>query len=399
MKLNIEKIEKHIEAGYISKRKHPVLDLYILNYTPKTQFDWLWDRETISCRGLIVDSEYRIIERPFQKFFTVDQLTQLRNHVHHLWGMKFSAIEDMQFRSFEKMDGSLGVLYWQSFCNGEIDIPYIATRGSFESDQAKKANELLNIIDDSTLVETKWGNKYDMVYNTDSLNRKYTYLFEIIYPENRIVVNYGVEEKLVLIAVIDKETGLDVWAEFDRIRDEGIFPVAKEYPIHTFAELEQASKATIDNFEGYVLVFENGFRLKFKYEEYKRLHRLLTGVNERTVWEMLSAGQDDKEFLEKCPDEFYQWYADVKKRLLEQYGAVYDGLYYYYGYTKSACKGDTRKDFALALKQTEQELNVDGLSGPLFRLYDGKDIKDLVWKAIYPEGSTKVFKIQSADAD
>ncbi len=37
-----------------------------------------------------------------------------------------------------------------------------------------------------------------------------TYLFEIIYPENRIVVNYGDVEELVLLAIIDNATALDL---------------------------------------------------------------------------------------------------------------------------------------------------------------------------------------------
>ena len=42
-----------------------------------------------------------------------------------------------------------------------------------------------------------------------------TYLFEIIYPENRIVVDYGDYKGLVLIDVIDNETGKSDLQEFD----------------------------------------------------------------------------------------------------------------------------------------------------------------------------------------
>ena len=87
------------------------------------------------------------------------------------------------FEVYEKLDGSLGILYWLG------DEPYIATRGSFESPQAQIATELLR------------------AYDLSGLDRRRTYLFEIIYPENRIVVNYDDRRELVLLAIIDTATG------------------------------------------------------------------------------------------------------------------------------------------------------------------------------------------------
>ncbi len=375
MIFNLQKLEQAIADGYVAKRKHPSLNLYILNYTAKTQYEWKWDETTVNCRGLIVDDQYRVVERPFKKFFTIDQLTQLRNYVHNLYGLKFSSIEKSTFRSFEKMDGSLGVLYWDHWTGAE-KVPMIATRGSFESDQAKKGCELIQ------------------KYNCTSLNRNYTYLFEIVYPENRIVVNYGSDEKLVLIAVIDKLTGADAWWEYNRIRQECIFPVAQEYPISTFKELEEAAKVAKDNFEGYVLVFENGFRLKFKYDEYKRLHRLLTGVSERTVWDMLSTGADEASFLEQVPDEFYTWYTLVKNRLLNEYLAIERSVSRVY---QAIEPNLNRKLFAQQVFGLTPEYKK--YSGMLFKLYDGKEIAEDIWKLVYPDGNSSVFKIQSADAD
>ncbi len=82
-----------------------------------------------------------------------------------------SLLKSSNFDVYEKMDGSLGILYWID------DKPFLATRGAFESEQAIKGTELLR--------------KHQ---NLNKLNRNYTYLFEIIYPSNRIVVDYGAEE-------------------------------------------------------------------------------------------------------------------------------------------------------------------------------------------------------------
>lgn len=117
--LDFDKIEKLIADGYIKREQHPSADLRILNYTVKTQFAWHWTRETKACRGLIVDGKNRIIQRPFEKFFSVEQLAD-------------TPLPLEPFDVYEKLDGSLGILYWAN------DEPAIATRGSFVSDQARR---------------------------------------------------------------------------------------------------------------------------------------------------------------------------------------------------------------------------------------------------------------------
>jgi RNA ligase len=119
-------LDELIAQGYITKRKHPEEDLFILNYTSKTQYERVWNEFTEQCRGLIVDSSMTIRSRCFRKFFNYDEVSsQVNKRISD--GVKFDV--------FEKMDGSLGILYWIK------DKPFIATRGSFESDQAIKATQ------------------------------------------------------------------------------------------------------------------------------------------------------------------------------------------------------------------------------------------------------------------
>ena len=122
--MNKTALEKYISEGLITSRKHNELDLWILNYTPEVQYERLWDDVTLNCRGLIVDKDYNVVERSFPKFFNYGELDP-------------SQIPDEKFHFYEKMDGSLGILYWDGF------IPKIATRGSFHSDQAERASEIL----------------------------------------------------------------------------------------------------------------------------------------------------------------------------------------------------------------------------------------------------------------
>ncbi len=238
----IDELEEMITSGYVRMTKHPERPLYIYNYTAKTQYEYMWNEVTMLCRGLILDENYMIVARPFTKFFNYGEVSN-------------QVIPSLPFEVFDKMDGSLGILYWWN------DRPYIATRGSFMSEQAIKANELLH-------------KKYATC--KDKLDRRKTYLFEIIYPENRIVIDYGYKEELVLLAIVDLQSGVE-----SPLTDIG-FPVVKRYD--GLNDLEAIRLMQIDNKEGFIIRFDNGFRIKVKFVEYVRLHRIITQVSSKTIW-------------------------------------------------------------------------------------------------------------------
>ena len=58
----ISLIEQMVDEGMISKRKHQVYDLFVCKYTAKAAANQVWNDATMLCRGLVVDSEYNIIE-------------------------------------------------------------------------------------------------------------------------------------------------------------------------------------------------------------------------------------------------------------------------------------------------------------------------------------------------
>lgn len=223
MKINIELLQKMIEEKFVSVQKHPEADLYIYNYTQKAQYSQEWNEITLQCRGLIMDSEYNIIQRPFKKFFNIDEHDP-------------KDIPHYNFEVYTKMDGSLGILYWIG------ETPYIATRGSFESDQAIHATNILH-------------SKYKNIFN--KIDRSRTYLFEIIYPENRIVVNYGWMDDLVLLAILDTQSGTDIPLE-----DIGFSLVTKYDGIRDIQQLREIQE---ENAEGFVIKFLNGFRVKLYF--------------------------------------------------------------------------------------------------------------------------------------
>jgi len=123
-------LEKYYQDGLIQKQTHPNKDLYIWNYTPKVQYESLWDDVTMQCRGLITNHSGEIIAKPFGKFFNYEEVID-KNLIP--WDSEYAYTQ-------EKMDGSLGILF---FYDGEW---IMATRGSFTSEQSIRGLEILKSI-------------------------------------------------------------------------------------------------------------------------------------------------------------------------------------------------------------------------------------------------------------
>lgn len=57
-----------------------------------------------------------------------------------------------------------------------------------------------------------------------------------------------------------------------------------------------------ENKEGFVVRFQNGMRVKTKFAEYVRLHRIITGISNVAIWEYLKDGRSFDELISKVPD-------------------------------------------------------------------------------------------------
>ncbi len=319
-----------INDGFVNVNKHPTHDLFIYNYTAKAQYERVWNDITLACRGLILDGNYNVVARPFEKFFN---LGEMENQV----------VPNEAFEVFEKVDGSLGILY---FVDNEA---FIATRGSFVSDQAVKATWIL---------QSKYA---DILRGCD---KSKTYLFEIIYPENRIVVDYGGMEDLILTAIIDNETGADM-----PLVDIG-FPVVKQYQgIKDISVLKQLEET---NREGFVIKYKNGLRLKVKFAEYLRIHRIVTQVSNVSLWEYLSADMPFDEILDRVPDEFYDWVKATSADLVAQFSEI-----------ERQCQADFK--VLASRKESAAYFLTCAYPSVLFKILDEKPYKDVIWKQIRPK--------------
>jgi RNA ligase len=349
--LDINILNDYIEKGLVVKNDHPTLPLCIWNYSRACQYENKWDEITKMCRGLILDKEGNVVAKGFDKFFNYEELT-------------LGDIPEESFEVFEKLDGSLGILFWYQ---GEW---ILATKGSFTSDQSVKAKEILN------------------KYNFEPIPKGYTTLVEIIYPENRIVCTYGDEESLVVLAMISNTSGKELdYPSLLYISDETKMPVVKKYDsINDYKTL----KTLISNDrEGYVIKFRNGYRMKIKGEEYVRLHRILTGFSNVDIWEYLKDKKNINELLDRVPDEFDKWVKTTIRdlrygafQLRETAGKLHDG--FRYGKFGDRNPEPSKKEFAeFVMKQ--QEI----LHAIMFAMWDGNNDKvdDIIWKLIRPKYS------------
>jgi RNA ligase len=327
---NWEHIAEMVSKGYVSIRCHPEDEtLKVYNYTARTQYERVWNASTLMTRGLITrDNE--VIARPFQKFFNYDEIPKSSNNV--LKG---------PWEVLEKLDGSLGILY--KFRENDYRI---ATRGSFDSPQAIWA--------------TKFFKEHFLEWKPiDNL----TYLFEIIYPENKIVVDYENREELLLLDVLETKTNerVDVYSPFERCPTYGF---STEIPM-----------AERNNKEGYVLVNSKGFRVKVKHEQYKRLHKLITECSNITVWEYLSQNLAINELIDNLPDEHYPWLKNQIDSLKASYEFEEFVAKEYYDNRPAT---DDRKELAAYFTQYK-------FPWMMFCLLDDKDYSENLWKVIKPE--------------
>lgn len=362
--MNLETLHRYYEDGLLYKQTHPSLPLTIWNYTEKVQYEGLWDDVTLQCRGLITDDNTgEIIIRPFRKFFNYEELVD--KNVIPTKG-EYVYIQ-------EKVDGSLGILF-----NYEGEW-IIATRGSFTSEQAVKGLEI--------------------VKNNYSLNRfhkEYVYLVEIIYPENKIVVDYG-EEKVIFLSVV-LNMSYKVWNPTDETElhwitakiilyscgvDEKHIVNTEQYFNFSDELYKNLKDKNENNKEGFVLRFyPTNFRMKIKFEEYVRLHKIMTNLSTTAVWEVLSNGGTMDSILKNVPDEFYDKIKEYENELIFSFNTIkkeYDWIFnkirnvYFDVYEKEF----SRAEFAMMAKKYKYP-------SILFALLDNKNISPIIWKIIKP---------------
>ncbi|MFF4169441.1 RNA ligase [Streptomyces sp. NPDC001744] len=370
--------------GHVTRKPHPGLPLSIYTYTRACQYAQHWNRATLRCRGLVADDTTgRVVALPLPKFF---------NLAEHATGSPYAPpLPDEPFEVYDKVDGSLAVVFHHA---GRW---HAASKGSFTSSQAVWAQRRLDAAD------------------TSGLTPGVTYLAEMIYPGNRVVVNYGGRRDLVLLAALGPD-GTEVplaeaavsWAPLGSVvRTWSVASVAELVALTESNTLPDGRPATGTDAEGFVLRFASGLRAKAKLGEYVRLHKVLTGVTERDIWRghgiqrfaglpaarlatglgcsvtdvEASGGKPLDALLEQVPDEFDHWVRGVIDRL--ETAAADRERTVDEAYARLAHLAGDRAAFARAAAALPDR----GLRAALFQRLDGRPTDLLVWRQVRPEAT------------
>lgn len=334
-----------IQLKYLTARRHPTEPLTIYNYTSKTQIEHAWNEHTKECRGLIVHDDGRVMARPYRKFFNIGEP-----------GAEMPA----SFVVYDKLDGSLGISYRRP-SDGKICI---ASRGSFDSDQARHASAL-------------WDFRYAHV----EIPEGQTWLFEIIYPENRIVLGYNGLDDLVLHGVVDIATGVDLPLPSS---GEWPGPFVTSFPAAPIEEITSLRTGAL--IEGYVLredplpVDRPARRVKVKIDEYVRIHKLIDGITPRRIHEILKNGDDLVAHLDGMPDEFHREAMVTAELLRTRHAALVSAA--------SAAWDSVLEEVGIAANRKEKALAVQArdqaLQPLLFAFLSGKSPESIAWKHVEP---------------
>lgn len=325
--------------------------LRILNYSDSAIYTpGAWDNPAVrQCRGLIVDADNRVVARPWAKFF---------NH-----GQAEAGELDMDapVEVTDKADGSLGIIH--RALDGQQRV---ASRGSFTSDQALHATEVLR-------------ERYPHLASLGSV----TPLVEIIYPANRIVVDYGDFDDLVLLGGVVIQTGEYLSPEHAAVSCGWTGPMIDTFPYRSLREALAAEPRP--GMEGLCIRYlDRPEIVKVKQEDYVRLHRIVTGLSEKRVWEYMSDGKRLTDLLEPLPDELHQWARDVWLDIEATLNAHHDDAHRVHReIIESLPTGWQRKDYA------EMAVRHGGLRAYLFQILDNRDPRPSILRSLKPTGDRR----------
>ena len=338
----LDELKNLQDKGYVRLVQHRTLPLILANYTPVVQYSKLFGDYSLlrKTRGLIVDHDSSIVALPFEKFFNYEE--------HSLSELPIKSAVTVT----EKLDGSLLIV------TKYRDQLVFATRGSFYSDQAIRGANLFN-----------------KNYSSGCIEEGKTYLFELIGPSNRIVVSYP-EDKIVFLGRRDSSNSPILIPEshpFEEVRsfnfDGNIF--GKDL-------YERLKGLNTSNEEGFVISTDDDWRCKVKFEDYVKLHRIVTGVSTKTIWQYLMEEKDILILLEHTPDEFNAFVHDTIKELQGQFDTIANKVKELAEVLKDFWIEDN-KQVAYFLKDEESVVK-----HATFAMLRGKDWKTGIWEQLQP---------------
>lgn len=240
----------------------------------------------MNTNGLFENKLENVVCLPYYKFFNIGEL--------YSYKADFDQIEEIE----QKIDGSLIKLFYHNGWN----VGTNNTLDAYECPLGRTSNTFGSLFDK---IKTQYSD-----FNVDSLNKNYIYCLEIVSPLNRVVLKYNDEYQLYHLLTRDMTT-------LEEIRDDIGLPKPERYSFKDDLELLHFNKMET---EGFVVRYENNYRVKVKTAWYLDQHRKSSDLFDRTSPKYLLEC-----LLHNTIDDIIGRYPDVKepldkvKTLLDRY--------------------------------------------------------------------------------
>lgn len=299
------------------------------------------------CRGLILDESdnFKVIRYGLYRFYNYGEPGA-------------ATIDSNSMQVIEKVDGSLIMFYYYN------NIWHSSTRNSFDSYDAE--------IGDTKITFAELIDRAIAYQNIDveSFDKNLTYVFEIVSPESRLIVDYHDKTRMYFLMARDRNTLEEV------VPDEYYtFLKPETYDIKTVEDaVEFVSKFDGKDFEGVVVKDAYNNRLKVKNVNYLKMHKMYANgrLNYESALEMILNGEDS-EYLSYFPESkhVFDFVRDKRDKMISCAKEL-DNLHLSECWTRKQF-AETLKEFSAAQKYIKQLVPLYANNKALaFKAYDEK---------------------------
>jgi len=288
----LAQVQKEVREGNVNERPHGNLCIY--KYSSQCVNDNQWNDVNCRCRGIVLDTTTgTIVCKPFHKFHNLNERPSTQTEI------VLKKAKTIPFRVTEKLDGSLCNIW---FYNGQWQC---STPGSITSEQALYATQHLL-----------------PKYNLSVLPTDLTYCCELIAPMDRQdkVVEYKGRDELVLITAFENKWD-QAEVPFGRVQ---YFSKISGLPLVPVWNANYDNFLSLDiptNTEGYVIAFEDGFRIKVKSIEYVRAFRLISEFSHKHIFDYIESGEY-RSAVQALPETKRMYFDDIYAQIITTKGQV-----------------------------------------------------------------------------
>ena len=326
--------EQELSELNIKIKKCSDLPYAIFNYDINADFS---NPVVQEARGIIIDIEkLEVVCWPFRKFgnyteFYADEIDWTTAHVQ------------------EKVDGSIIKLWYSDRLNDWV----WSTNSCIFASEANTQNgrsfmSIIKSTSDYQYLQHVQQVNVSRNHRFFLLNRLFTYIFELVSPDNQVVLKYP-EARLYHLGTRNNLTGEEISNSIGIQRP-------KEYPLHSLSDCEKAvenlNTDTFPDAEGFVVVDANWHRIKIKSPEYLIWHHKVNNgiINAETAYELLKSDDFDWDVFRKNASDYMLERLEHYNKLFIEVNAAIIALIH--KARDLQAKGLSRKEIALQIKSS-----------------------------------------------